>query len=94
MGRWPREVLRLCACSASWCGLLRERGEGPRSDVRATRSIGVRVSEHIAISDDPTRVECSCGKSFEGPKARADMGWHFQLERARAALRGEGNDGS
>lgn len=52
------------------------------------------MSEHYAISDDPERVECGCGRVFEGPKARESQAVHFQLERARSALRGEENDGS
>lgn len=47
------------------------------------------MNPHDAISDDPERVECACGRVFEGPKAREDHAVHFNIERARAALRGD-----
>lgn len=47
------------------------------------------MNPHDAISDDGERVECACGRLFEGPKAREQHATHFHIERARAALRGE-----
>lgn len=47
------------------------------------------VNPHDATSDDGTRVVCGCGRVFEGPKARDQHIVHWNIERARAALRGE-----
>lgn len=44
------------------------------------------MNPHDAVSDDGTRVECACGRTFEGHNAREDHAQHYGLERARAAL--------
>lgn len=47
------------------------------------------MEDHDAISDDGVSVTCACGRVFDGPKARDNHIVHFNIERARAALRGD-----
>lgn len=54
--------------------------------MRVPVGVVLLMGPHDAISDDATRVECNCGRVFEGPKARDDHAVHFHIERARAAL--------
>lgn len=72
----------------------RERGEGTVSDVGADGVAGLVVNDHDAVRDEADRVTCRCGREFDGPKARDDHAVHFNIERARAALRGKENDGA
>lgn len=49
------------------------------------------VTLHDIERHEPDRVVCACGKTF--PTAAAHE-VHFQIERARAALRGKENRGA
>lgn len=47
------------------------------------------IAETPRTYDDGVRVVCRCGKTFDGPDARAQHRRHFHIETSRAALKGD-----
>lgn len=71
-----------------------DRGRSPHRPCSARDVLPVGVvlmGPHDVAEESGDVLVCACGRPFAGPKRHDQHATHFHIERARAALRGEGD---